>query len=67
MSKAVILPILTTIALLVQYVFGVTIPEELLNEIAVLIGNAVLVVGSIVGLVKAHKKKKAQNDTSISK
>lgn len=67
MSRAIILPIVTGIALVVQFVFGVTIPEEIINEVAVLIGNAILVVGSIVGIVNSHKKKKAQNDTSIQK
>jgi uncharacterized membrane protein len=57
MSKAIILPILTTIALAVQLIFGVEIPSDVINEASVVIANATLVGITLYGVFKDHKKK----------
>lgn len=57
MSKAIIAPIVAVLALAVQAIFGITIPEDVVNQVVLAIGNVVLVVASIVGIVKSHQKK----------
>jgi len=51
-----ILPILSTIAIMVQLVFGIQIPEEVLDQIAVALGNLILGGIAIYGIFKNHKK-----------
>lgn len=58
MSKVVIAPIIAVLALAVQTIFSVTIPEEVVNEVVVTVVNAGLLVTAIIGVFKNHKKKK---------
>lgn len=53
--KTIILPILSTLAIIVQLVFGITIPEDIVNQASVTIGNAVAIGLVIYGIVKNHK------------
>lgn len=54
--KTIILPILSTLAIFIQLVFGVTIPEDVVSDLAVVIGNAILIGFTLVGIFKNHKK-----------
>lgn len=56
MSKTIIAPIVAVIALAIQLIFDVKIPDEVLNEVVMAIGNVALVVASLVGIFKNHKK-----------
>lgn len=58
MGKTIIAPIIAVLALAVQAIFGVEIPEEILNEAVVVIVNAVLLVTAVVGIFNDYKKKK---------
>lgn len=58
MSKTIIAPIVAVIALLVQFVFGVEIPEEVVNELTLTITNTALVAITLMGIIKSHDKKK---------
>jgi len=56
MNKTIIAPIVAIIALAVQFVLGIEIPDAVLNEVIVTIGNVILVGATVVGVVKNHKK-----------
>ena len=64
MGKTVIAPIIAVLALAVQAIFGVTIPEEILNEVVMTVVNAGLLVTAIIGVFKNYKEKK---DATITK
>lgn len=53
------------LALIVQLVFGITIPEEVINEIVLTMSNVVAVGVVLYGIVKNHQKPTPmQNDKS---
>lgn len=58
MSKAVIAPIVAVLVLLVQSVFGVEIPEEVANDIAVTIVNITSIGVVLAGIFTNYKKEK---------
>lgn len=56
MGKTVIAPIVATIAILAQLVFGIEIPADVVDQLVVVAGNAVAIGFVIYGIVKNHKK-----------
>lgn len=56
MVKQVIAPLVALVALGVQLVFGIEIPEEVLSEFVVSIGNAVALIIVVLGLIKQKKE-----------
>lgn len=57
MTKTIIAPIVALIVLVVQALFGIEIPEDVVNEFVVVIGNLVAVATVIYGIVTNHIKK----------
>lgn len=57
MAKTIILPILMTVALALQLIFGIKIPDEVLNDASIAIANVVAVSVAIFGIVKNHDKR----------
>lgn len=56
MKKTVILPILAVLQLILS-TFGMSIPEETINQTADAIANIIAVAFVIYGIFKDHKKK----------
>lgn len=59
MYKTTIAPIVAVLAMAVQLIFGVEIPESLVNEVVVVVSNAIAVFVVIYGIFKNHKKEKS--------
>jgi hypothetical protein len=57
MYKTMIAPIIAALALVVQLIFGVTVGEELQNQVVDVIANGIFVGVVIYGIIKNHKKK----------
>ena len=57
MTKTIIAPIVALIVLVVQALFGIEIPEDVVNEFVVVVGNLVAVATVIYGIVTNHLKK----------
>ena len=55
--KRLLAPVIATVALAIQLIFGVEIPEEVLDTLAVTLGNLVLVGITIYGLFQKNGKK----------
>lgn len=55
-NKTVILPLLMVLGVVVQLVFGVEIPESVLNDVAVVTANVIALVVVVIGIFKNHKK-----------
>lgn len=53
--KTMLLPILSTVAILIQLVFGIQIPEEVLDQTATAVANLILVGITVYGIFKNHK------------
>lgn len=60
MNKVVIAPIVAVLALAVQAIFGVTIPEEIINEVVMTVVNAGLLATAIIGVFKNYNEKKKE-------
>ena len=64
MAKTVIAPIIAFLAIAVQFIFGIEIPNELQEQIVYVIGNAIALGTIVYGIVKDHraeaKRKKAE-------
>jgi len=56
MGKTIIAPIIVFIALALQLILGIEIPEEVINEIVMALVNLVAVVFVLKGIIKNHKK-----------
>lgn len=56
MVKSIIAPIIATLAIVVQFIFGVEIPEEVVNETVVVVGNVIAVGTVIYGILTSPKK-----------
>lgn len=56
MYKSVIAPIVAVIVLALQALFGIEIPDEVVNEFVVALGNFIAVVLVVLGIFKNHKK-----------
>lgn len=56
MYKSVIAPIVAVIVLALQALFGIEIPDEVVNEFVVALGNFIAVVLVILGIFKNYKK-----------
>lgn len=56
MSKTIIAPIVAVLAIVVQLVFGVEIPEDVVEQIVAVVGNVVAIGLVVYGIVKNHKK-----------
>ena len=67
MTKTIIAPIIAVLALAVQAIFGVTIPEEILNEVVMTVVNAGLLVTAIIGVFKNYNEKRKKEATRITK
>lgn len=60
--KSVVAPIIAVIAIALQLVFGVEIPEELQNNITDAIINIVLVGTVVYGIITNHTKNKDKEE-----
>lgn len=56
MYKTVIAPIVAVFAMAAQLVFGVKIPESFVSDVTQVISNAILVLVTIYGIFKNHRK-----------
>ena len=59
MHKTIIAPIVAVLAMAIQLIFGVGIPESLVNEIVITVSNVVAVVVAIYGIFKNYQKEKS--------
>lgn len=57
--KTIIAPIVAVLVMAIQLIFGVDIPESLVNQIVVTVSNVVAVVVAIYGIFKNHQKEKS--------
>lgn len=57
MSKSIIAPIVATLAIVIQFIFGVEIPQEVLDEVVVNIVNVTAVITVLYGIFKDHTGK----------
>lgn len=56
MHKTIIAPIVAVLAMAIQLIFGVEIPESLVNEIVITVSNVVAVVVAVYGIFKNYQK-----------
>lgn len=56
MNKTIIAPIVAVLAMAVQLLFGVKIDEQVLNELTVVIANAIAVFVTLYGIYTNYKK-----------
>jgi uncharacterized membrane protein len=55
-TKTMIAPFVASAAIAAQLIFGINIPEDVVNQTVAVIVNAALVITTIVGIVKNHQK-----------
>lgn len=60
LQKTVIAPIVGVIVLSLQLIFGVEIPEDVVDKIVVVAANAVAVGSVVYGILKNHDKKEKE-------
>lgn len=56
LHKTIIAPIVAVLAMAIQLIFGVEIPESLVNEIVITVSNVVAVVVAVYGIFKNYQK-----------
>lgn len=61
-SKTMIAPIIATIAILVQTVFGIEIGESVQSQIVDVIANVILVATVVYGIIKSHNSTKQKEN-----
>ena len=59
MHKTIIAPIVAVLAMAIQLICGVEIPESLVNEIVLTVSNVVAVIVTIYGIFKNYQKEKS--------
>ncbi len=59
MHKTIIAPIVAVLVMAIQLIFGVEIPESLVNEIIITVSNVVAVVVAVYGIFKIYHKEKS--------
>lgn len=62
-SKAVIAPIIGVLVILVQFLFGVEIPESVVNDIVMAIVNVIAVGYVVVGIFTNYKKNAEEHES----
>jgi uncharacterized membrane protein len=55
-TKTMIAPFVASAVIAAQLIFGINIPEDVVNQTVAVIVNAALVITTIVGIVKNHQK-----------
>jgi len=58
LNKTIIAPIIGFVVLVLQLFFGVELPEEVVNEVIIVIGNVVAVVFVLKGIIQNHLREK---------
>ena len=56
LHKTIIAPIVAVLAMAIQLIFGVEVPESLVNEIVITVSNVVAVVVAAYGIFKNYQK-----------
>lgn len=59
LHKTIIAPIVAVLAMAIQLIFGVEIPESLVNEIVITASNVVAVFVAVYGIFKNYQKEKS--------
>ena len=60
LQKTVIAPIIGVIVLAVQLLFGIEIPEQLVEQIIVYVANGVAIGSVVYGILKNHDKREKE-------